>query len=644
MTLRQGLEAASAILFIMTSPGIDGRIISEDAIAASIVLLRHNLSKNILPALNGTGHMTAAEVKNDSTNPPLSAKKRRRSGSNAEPTLSRDMKKVNREVLTTVGVTVVLMERFETLIQKVQLDDQHILTLSSGVMICLEMDPTTDAGIKDAHLVHTAAIAVLTSIFRKYSRHRSIIIDDLILIMPRMPTSKKAIRTFPVQVSSVLYPKGLQLLSRSLVPATNDGKFIQTVSALIMALVHSAVTRPNLEKLQHESAERLDAATATEVQEKIQLVSGIRDCQAISDAFVKQLLQHCAKKGEDGGASEFRPVLSNLIDDFLLMVLVPEFPAAEFILLSFVNLLTVDLMKADESTKALQAAESTYLNTAFDALGKICAAEARILAYREEKPIKLIPSMHNSEARHVGCYCQRKEFASRLMLDCDRCHSWFHGDCVGLARETVPEEWYCDTCQIGRIVEFERDRNTNLGNLGLSTALLDEPYCMRRLVIDYLSVVARRNGTSGSLDAYGFQLAQWISELEQAEKKEKDRSYFTSMTRLLEYWDPNESSHLNSSGSQSLNGMLQCMSDEGRSRLVVHLASTQSRLVRSFKVQMGYIIKLMSSETGAALRKLSVKAIEKVCFSPIFIFTSSFSSNDAHGDIYYRRSRTPTRN
>ena len=44
------------------------------------------------------------------------------------------------------------------------------------------------------------------------------------------------------------------------------------------------------------------------------------------------MLQRCARKGEEGGASEFRPILSNLIDDLLLVRYLIEFPAAEMIL------------------------------------------------------------------------------------------------------------------------------------------------------------------------------------------------------------------------------------------------------------------------------------------------------------------------
>jgi cohesin loading factor subunit SCC2 len=633
VALKLGLETAGILLFIVTSPGIDQQVINEEAIEASIVLLRHHLGKNILPALNNMGHIVAA-MTNDDHNmaSPSSAKKRRRSsaGAGGEQSVVRDMKKVYKHILGTVGLTLRLMERLETLVQKIPLDDQQIFNISAGALLSLELDPPTDASIKTAHQLHVATIGVVTSIYRKYPRHRSIIVEDLFPIMLRIPTAKKSLRTFPVECSSVLYPSGLLSLSRSLVAANNSSgpQYIQTMSAVIIAFVQSSVVRPTHDTVQPQSSSEDDNDNAMQVDQH--LSSGLKGCQAISDLFVVHLLQRCARKGEEGGASEFRPILSNLIDDLLLLLLVPEYPAAEMLLLSIVNVVSRDLIQANSSTKALQAVESTYLNTAFDALGKICAAEARILASHREKPVKLKAITSKADDKRVNCYCQNNVFTESLMLDCDRCHTWYHGACVGLTRDTVPQEWHCDACQLGRIVEFERDKNTNMGEMGCSLAKMDESYCMRRLLIDYLSIVARNNGTVGVKDAYEFHLARWITQLDPAAGKKAapgDEQPPTNqatessplVARLLEMWDPADSSVLASrGGSQSLNGMLNCLSDEGRSRIVVHLAVTQSSLLKreSFRSQVGLIVKLMGSETAASMRKLSVKAIEKVSRAP----------------------------
>ena len=208
---------------------------------------------------------------------------------------------------------------------------------------------------------------------------------------------------------------------------------------------------------------------------------------------------------------------------------------------------------------------------------------------------------------------------NEFTINCDHCHSWYHGSCVGLSRETVPNEWLCDACQLNRVVEFETDRNTNMGGIGNE---VDESYSMRRLLIDYLSIVSRQSGIVGANDAYEFQLARWVLQLKQLDKKQQaavngsngsSKNTHAMMTRLLELWDPRESSELSTTRNlRSLSGMLHCISDEGRSRMVVHLVAKHSLLVESFRIQIGLVVKIMGVESSAMLRKLSVKVIEKV--------------------------------
>jgi cohesin loading factor subunit SCC2 len=619
--LKLGLEAAAILLFIMTSPGMDRSVVNEDAIEASIVLFRNNLSKNILPATNQVGHIVAGGKLTTNTTPTASKKRRRSSAdvgtglSGNELTIAKYMKKLYPSILTTVGPTVLVMERLDALVQKIPLDDQELLLIASGALASLELDPSV-AVLQLVHQMHVAATGLVTSIFRLYDRLRQIIMEDLFPLMPKMPTSKRSVRTFSIRGSSVLYPSGLLTLAQSMVPANSEPQYIQTISVLIMSLVQSAVLRPT-----HTNGEDDDESSG-------QLQSGLRHCQAISDLFVQHLLQRCAKKGEDGGASEFRPLLSNLMDDLLLVVLVPEYPAAEMILLSIANHISRDLMQATRSTSKASTSETTYLNTIFDAFGRICAAEARIIKFARDQPVHRNHPIRTPNEQHVECYCTQTAFSNKLMLNCDRCYTWYHGDCVGLKRASVPEEWYCDACQLQRIVELEKDRNTNLGAMGCAVALIDETFCMQRLLIDYLSIVSRKTGERGIQDAYGFQLARWIVELNASptaaesnhapQMNAKTPNMSALITRLTELWDPNESSDLNDAnmiGKKSLSGMLHCLSDEGRSRMVVHLISKQSVLLMSFRRQIDMIVKFMANDTSALLRKLSLKAIERVRFA-----------------------------
>lgn len=39
------------------------------------------------------------------------------------------------------------------------------------------------------------------------------------------------------------------------------------------------------------------------------------------------------------------------------------------------------------------------------------------------------------------------------MIDCDDCHRWFHGECIGIPAGAPPSNWLCDQCLVRRKLE-----------------------------------------------------------------------------------------------------------------------------------------------------------------------------------------------
>jgi cohesin loading factor subunit SCC2 len=520
------------------------------------------------------------------------------------------------------------------------------MTCSAGALVSLELDPSTDAAASLTHQLHVATIGIITSIFRNHDKLRPLIVEDLFAIMLKMPSGKKGMRTYPVQCSSILYPQGAWELSTSLsmsgtsggenLPSTSSSSFkIQPISVTIMNLVHSSVTRPSfIDPLQNVNNTSDAFGKQVDMIQTSRLDSGLRGCQAVSDFFANHLLMRCSKKGEDGGASEFRPILNNLIEDLLLVLLVPEYPAAEMILLSIANFMYRDIIQMTSLKAVKESSTTTYFNTIFDALGKISSAVARIKKWNDDHPVRLeLPTIRENKSgiKHIGCYCNETEFVGdKFMLKCDRCSTWYYGDCVGVSRETLPEKWLCDGCQFDRIVEFERDRNANLGELGCPANLIDRTYCLRRLVIDYLSILTQKSGSKGIRDVYGFQLARWLKALETTNAKSNYLSKNDTLpliAGLIELWDPQYSPGIyQGTDAGSLNGMLNCLSDEGRSRMVVDFMCKLSSLLISFKSQVGRIVKLLESPSKS-VRKLSLKAIEKIADADPNLMTNPFIRN-----------------
>jgi hypothetical protein len=159
------------------------------------------------------------------------------------------------------------------------------------------------------------------------------------------------------------------------------------------------------------------------------------------------------------------------------------------------------------------------------------------------------------------------------------------------------------------------------------------------LLVDHLSIVSQKTGVVGVHDAYEFHLARGIAELSSSssEKNTADANANGAVAEpnrpplvacLMELRDPRESSNMHHAthlgSNKSLSGLLYCLSDDVQSRMVVYLASTQSSLLVSFQSQVGFIVKLMASNSSALLCKLAVKAIEKI--SQLFVNQCMYAS------------------
>ena len=230
----------------MTSPGVDRRVTSEDCIEASIALIRNHQSKNIIPAISNTGHIVAAQASSkqvpvDDPSPP---KKQKRSHANGE-SLARSLKQVYKHILATVTLHLGLLERIDALVQSVPLDDRPVLTLATTALSVFAVEIASASHTTEAafcNLLHVESIALITSIFQKYPRHRTIIMEDLFPLMLNLPASKKSLRTFSVQTETDV--SGL-CVKRALFPSSavpgQEQQCIQAMTALVLSLIQSCV-------------------------------------------------------------------------------------------------------------------------------------------------------------------------------------------------------------------------------------------------------------------------------------------------------------------------------------------------------------------------------------------------------------------
>ena len=633
--LRRGLEAASILLSIMITPGIDKKHISDDSIELCVALMRVHIIKNIIPALSSTGHTATSKADIDHHTP---SKKRRRKSKDDnivpdQTELIRHMKKVYKPILCTVGLLSLVMERIDFLVQNIQVDDQPLLSICSSSLGSLTIDASSSAqstltmnNSALSHIIQVSAMGLICTIFKRYPRHRTIILEDLFPLMLRLPSSKRSLRTFPV--------KSFVSKSMSSTPLSKvEAHCIQNISALLLFLVQSCVVMPKAVSAISEKNVSLP-----------RLTSGILGSRNVCEYFTSNMLQRCSKKGEEGGASEFRPILANLIDDLLIVQLLPEYPAADLLLLSFCRKLSDDLLKNSSVTgkkgqSENMSAESTYISTAMDTLGTICSDIADKLSTHRDNPMTLPRATELNESLKMEkissnqCICGRTGLVDTFMLDCDRCHGWFHGLCVGIRKDNLPENWICDECKLQIIVEEQtksfhvrycRRLQCSLNDNNIS--YMEESHIMRQLLLNYLSYLVQSNKAINLIIARSFHVAKWIEELD---KKREDTDSSSSKkleselicSHFLEQWNLIEKIQcgdgvLKSTKSTSedpiTNWQSHSLSNEGNARLMLSLAVSKSELFLAFPRILGVLVRLMGDKEIVSFRKLGVKSIFQV--------------------------------
>ena len=340
-----GLESANILLAIMASPGIDRRAVEDDAIEACVNLIKNHLQKHLTPALSNTGHlgMPTAKAPDDANDeedePSLPKAKRAKTVPPNRGALAKSLKAIYTPILSTVGTFGTILERAEAFIVVNEMDDRLVFTLSAAVLSSLTIDasPLVRADVGSlTSIVQVSSMDLIAAIFGRYPRHRSIIVEDLFPLMLKLPTSKRSSRTHLVKKSS-----------SSASPSKTSGfggDFIQPISALVLQLIQSCVVMPfqsdedameegNADVYEEEDEENDNGDDKEKLAtKKANDTSGLDGCVAVCNQFTSQMLQRCSRKGSDGGASEFRPILSNLISDLLLVRNLIEFPAAEMLL------------------------------------------------------------------------------------------------------------------------------------------------------------------------------------------------------------------------------------------------------------------------------------------------------------------------
>ena len=483
----RALEGALLVLNVLTTPQVPRELFVEERVEGVLQLCKHHLA------------MCASASGADSSGRKGSAKKRNA----AAPAES------------TLGMLAQLLERMPAMVAAHCLSDTQLMQLSA---LCLT------ACFGDGPMaLRIAGMETVLAIYSAYDQHRKSIWGELIDKRLSMPdeASREARRNY----------------------ALPDGCRVQMFTALVLSLVQSgaalppapepesapaatpapksaprgkgkATTPPAVEQTPDSEAPTPEAARAAHPWHA-HVTSAMR-------GVLTKIVSQCVEKQQD---AEHKALAEEFVRDTLLLFGRPEWPAAA-LCVKYMSALLCNVLRRKEQGKEQTAARALSLDLA----GSVLTAMATQRRSHIEAPLVFPPPREADESaqptdpgEETRCVCG-VGYNGEFMLDCDQCHCWFHGSCVGVAdaEEELPDEWLCDACRLSNAVSDQRQRVKRLlelpedgagdaddEELALGCA---EPEVIKQLQLNYLQATS---ADPAAATAQRMMLCEWHAEAEE---------------------------------------------------------------------------------------------------------------------------------
>lgn len=196
-------------------------------------------------------------------------------------------------------------------------------------------------------------------VFSKYDKHRRLLLDDILASIARLPSSKRSLRTYRL----------------------NSDENIQMLTALVLQLIQCVVELPEqLAKnsssggnkstsensgsggLKEDPAPPSKGDSGASVDRDVLISHRYEMAMGTAYSFLSVFLQKTGSKNEE---IDYRPLFENFVQDLLLTVNKPEWPAAE-LLLSFLGKLLVQKFSNKNTDMSLRV-------SSLDCLGIVAA-------------------------------------------------------------------------------------------------------------------------------------------------------------------------------------------------------------------------------------------------------------------------------
>lgn len=285
----------------------------------------------------------------------------------------------------------------------------------------------------------------MIQIFYSYTQHRTYVMDEILQLLWKLPSSKRALRSYHLP--------------------EEEQRQIQMVTALLIQLVHCSANLPEALRQVSSGNSILEVSIDCSYPTKCHEAATEACC-----LFWTRVLQRFATlKTQD--ASEMKVMMENLVMDLLTTLNLPEYPASAQVLeVPFILIILLLLMHKIVSmlrqeyvdlqvlcvlllqNAGLKSKDISARTMAIDLLGTIAARLKRDAVVCRRDKFWVLQELVNADGvdhRYPkdACSICLDGRVEKLFFICQSCQRLFHADCMGVTEHEVPNRsWQCQIC------------------------------------------------------------------------------------------------------------------------------------------------------------------------------------------------------
>ncbi len=323
-----GLRSARTILRMMTGGREEKQIYSEELLQSVIDVVKKTIDHCIIPVVEAR-----------SSNPSVAFFEAAYSHKKVISQLLFDASKV----MALLAKLLSNVEIAETIITGIEFFAFPLLFAENA-----HSEKESILGIQKFESVRHKAMDMIATIFSRYPEQRLFLFDEILSSLQKLPVTRQHARHFKLA----------------------DGPSIQLVSALIMRLVQTSAT---LEDAESDASEDNEQSSQNFAIHRLARDSTSRlDNAAKSAQYVINHLVKRAMTASKTGDQPHRQLLELFLEDFITVLGLPEWPAAELLL----QILFANCRNIAENQKSLAPAK----NMALEILGQMGSAISELVS------------------------------------------------------------------------------------------------------------------------------------------------------------------------------------------------------------------------------------------------------------------------